>query len=130
MECDSFVTCAAAAVVLLGSISAARADNQTTDLSPIQMGGLPYNIGVQTYDFGSADLPTLQSFAAGVYDGKWVLIAGRTNGLHGFTNSSTQNFPASAQNDDVWVIDPVTKQSWHRSLGSPIPRSRLKRWRN
>jgi hypothetical protein len=110
--------CAALAVVLLGSISATRADNQTTDLSPIQMGGLPYNIGVQAYDFGSADLPTLQSFAAGEYDGKWVLIAGRTNGLHGFTNSSAQNFPASAQNNDVWVIDPVNKQSWHRSLVS------------
>jgi hypothetical protein len=110
--------CAVAAALLLVSISRASADNQTTDLSPIQMGGLPYNIGVQAYDFGSADLPTLQSFAAGVYDGKWVLIAGRTNGLHGFTNSSAQNFPASAQNDDVWVIDPVTKQSWHRSLAS------------
>ena len=82
--------CAVAAALLLGSISVASADNQTTDLSPIQMGGLPYNIGVQAYDFGSADLPTLQSFAAGEYDGKWVLIAGRTNGLHGFTNSGAE----------------------------------------
>ena len=52
----------------------------------------------------------------GIYQSKWVLIAGRTNGLHGFTNSGGQNFPASAQNQDVWVIDPITKQSWHRSL--------------
>ena len=35
-------------------------------------------------DFGNASLPTLQSFASGTYDGKWVLLAGRTNGLHGF----------------------------------------------
>ena len=34
------------------------------------------------------------------------------------SRTPAQNFPASAQNDDVWVIDPVTKQSWHRSLAS------------
>jgi hypothetical protein len=105
------------AAALLGSITTARADNQTNDVSPIETGGdLPYTIDVQTFDFGSADLPTLHSFAAGEFDGKWVLISGRTNGLHGFGSSSPQNFPASSQNHDVWVIDPVTRQSWHRSL--------------
>ena len=93
------------------------ADNQTSTLSPVNVGSSqPYGISVRTYDFGAAPRPTLQSFAAGTHDGKWVMLAGRTNGLHGFGTSGSANFPAASQNRDVWVIDPVTKQSWSRSL--------------
>src|SRR5262245_31927788 len=97
---------------------AARADNQTATADPIEIGGaLPYQISLATYDFGAANLPTLHSFASGMYDGKWIMLAGRTNGLHGFTSSGgSTNFPPSSQNHDVWVVDPVTKQSWSRSL--------------
>src|SRR5262245_62146540 len=107
-------------IVLFVAIFAARAalaDNQTATVDPIEIGGaLPYQISLSTYDFGSADLPTLQSFAAGMYNGKWIMLAGRTNGLHGFTNAGGTNFPAAYQNHDIWVVDPVTKQSWRRSL--------------
>jgi hypothetical protein len=103
----------------ISSASLAIADNQTATVSPIDVSGsLPYQISVQSYDFGAADLPTLQSYAAGVYQGKWVLIAGRTNGLHSFENSGSANFPANFRNQDVWVIDPISKQSWHRSLAT------------
>src|SRR5262245_41515527 len=97
---------------------AVRADNQTATVDPIEIGGaLPYQISLSTYDFGAADLPTLHSFAAGMYDGKWIMLAGRTNGLHGFSSSGgSANFPPSYQNHDIWVVDPVTKQSWSRSL--------------
>ena len=44
------------------------------------------------------------------------MIGGRTNGLHDFTNSGLVNFPPSAQNHVIWVVDPITKQSWSRSL--------------
>ncbi len=99
------------------AVAAAKADNQTATVSPIDVSSsMPYQISVQSYDFGSADLPTLQSYAAGVYQGKWVLIAGRTNGLHNFENSGSTNFPAAFRNQEVWVIDPINKQSWHRSL--------------
>jgi len=37
-------------------------------------------------------------------------------GLHDFTNDGLTNFPTRYQNTDVWVVDPVTKQSWKRSL--------------
>jgi hypothetical protein len=96
----------------------ALAANQTADLTPISLGGsLPYRVTVRPYDFGQADLPTLHSFAAGHHDGKWLLLAGRTNGLHGFDRFDPQtNFPPQSQNRDVWVIDPVAKQSWRRSL--------------
>lgn len=70
----------------------------------------------QLYDFGAAPLPTLHSYTFGQYDGKWILFAGRTNGLHGFSQMAANNFPPQFQNKEIWVIDPVTKESWSRSL--------------
>ncbi len=95
------------------------AQHQTADFSPVQVNSaLPYQVELHETTFGSALLPTLHSYSAALHDGKWVLIAGRTNGLHDFTNSPTTNFPEQFQNRDVWVIDPVTQQSWSRSLQS------------
>ena len=104
-------------IVVAGLFTAPlRAANQTPDVSPVELNGpSPFKVSVTQYDFGAADLPTLHSFAAGEYDGKWVLVAGRTNGLHGFGSINT-NFSPEFQNREVWVIDPVTRQSWSRSL--------------
>jgi hypothetical protein len=108
---------AGVAVVWIGG--RVSAEHQTTTLSPVHLNSvLPYKVSLQPYDFGAASLPTLHSFAAGHHDGKWVLIGGRTNGLHGFSNISTQNFPPEFQNREVWVIDPVARTSWSRSLES------------
>ena len=68
-------------------------------------------------------LPGLQSFASATYADQWVMVAGRTNGLHGFTASGTTNFPPSRQNVDVWVVNPVTRQTWRRSLADDTPLS-------
>ena len=93
------------------------AANQTSSVTPLQSAAdLPYRIQLREFDFGLADLPTLHSFAAAEYDQKWLLIAGRTNGLHGFGSSPSENFPEAFQNQEVWVIDPINKQSWSRSL--------------
>jgi hypothetical protein len=95
----------------------ASAANQTDTLTPIQLNGsLPYRISLEPYDFGAAELPTLHSFAAGHHDGKWVLVAGRSNGLHGFETAGANGFEPEFQNREVWIIDPVNQQSWHRSL--------------
>jgi hypothetical protein len=103
-----------------------RAANQTDTLSPVHVGSSSdYQISVRRFDFGAAALPTLQSFAAAQYDGKWVMLAGRTNGIHGFGQTGQQNFPPAYQNKEVWVIDPVTKQSWRRSLESDTSLSAL-----
>ncbi len=91
--------------------------HQTETFSPVHPGGaLPYRLTVRPYDMGGADLPTLHSFAAAEWDGKWILLAGRTNGMHSFEMSGQANFPADAQNREVWVIDPVGRQVWSRSL--------------
>jgi len=96
----------------------AYAANQTASVTPLEpAGGLPYRMTLRKYDFGAAtELPTLHSYAAAEHDGKWILVGGRTNGLHGFESSPTTNFPVAFQNRDIWVIDPVNKQSWRRSL--------------
>jgi hypothetical protein len=95
----------------------ALAANQTDTLTPIVLNGsMPYRISVQPYDFGAAALPTLHSYAAGHHDGKWVLLSGKSNGLHGFDTTGPNGFEPEFQNREVWIIDPASKQTWHRSL--------------
>ena len=107
------------ALTLVVAPAPALAQHQTDTFTPVHVGSSqPWQVSLRRYDFGAADKPTLQSFASAMYDGKWVMLAGRTNGLHGFGQSGSQNFPPAAQNKEVWVIDPVTKQSWRRSLAT------------
>lgn len=95
----------------------AGAQHQTTTFSPVSVGAtLPYGVELRQTTLNNASLPTLQSFAAAQLDGLWVMMAGRTNGLHGFTNSGGTNFPTAFRNHEVWVVDPATGQSWSRSL--------------
>ncbi len=79
------------------------ADNQTVTVSPIfSEESLPFTVEVVQADFM---LPNgLHSYAFGIYEGKWVLIAGRMNGLHGF-NTGNNNFPPDQQNTAVYVVD-------------------------
>ncbi|HEX2474226.1 MAG TPA: hypothetical protein VHK01_05750 [Lacipirellulaceae bacterium] len=108
---------ALATCILLALREVALPANQTDTLTPIVLNGsLPYRISLQPYDFGSAPLPTLHSYAAGHHDGKWVLLSGKSNGLHGFETTGPNGFEPEFQNREVWVIDPVSKQSWRRSL--------------
>src|SRR5207237_8918679 len=64
----------------------------------------------------------LQSFASGSFAGAWsnaglwVIVGGRTNGLHDFTSDPLENFPPSAQNRRIWVIDPGSWRVWSRSI--------------
>lgn len=91
--------------------------HQTETLSPVITDGfLPYQFDLVPYDTGNMPLPTLHSYAKAQWEGKWLLIGGRTNGLHAFTQNGFANFPPAFENRDVWVIDPVNGQSWRRSL--------------
>lgn len=96
------------------SMNLAWGDNQTITLSPvIPESPLPFTIQLDVAGFS---LPVgVQSYAAAIHDGKWLLLAGRTNGVHGFSNVGN-NFPPSAQNTDVYVVDPSTGANWSRSL--------------
>ncbi|HVU38660.1 MAG TPA: hypothetical protein VHC95_10010, partial [Opitutales bacterium] len=108
--------CALVAVLAL-SATPVHAQDQTTDFSPIVVNGsLPFDIDMQIHDMGSATMPTLQSYAYGQVGDDYIFVSGRTNGLHNFSGNGTLNFPPVYQNTDIWIINPVTQQTWSRSL--------------
>jgi len=90
--------------------------NQTDVISKVESAScIPFTLLIEEADFS---LPKgLQTYAYGIYDGKGVCIAGRTNGLHGF-RSSDDNFPPLRQNIDVFVIDFKKGEVYTRSLGN------------
>lgn len=98
--------------------SPSAADNQTDTVSMIESDhSLPFRIRLKKTKF---DLPMgIQSYIHGIYHDKWLLITGRVDGLHGFVENSTNNFPANLQNTTVFVIDPVRKKTYTRSLLDP-----------
>lgn len=104
-------------LIAISYFSYTYGDNQTPTISPILPDfDLPFRVQIELADF---ILPNgLQSYALGTYNGKWLLIAGRTNGLHGFDNSGT-NFPPQQQNRTIYVVDPIRKTVAFRSLTDP-----------
>lgn len=114
------VWCPRTCLLLAATSIALVAANQTSTLSPIVVGGgLPYGLDLRVVDFPADHVPTLHSFVKAQHDGKWILLAGRTNGLHDIAQSGLRSFPPAHQNREVWVVDPTTRQSWRRSLEGP-----------
>jgi hypothetical protein len=103
--------------LLVGWVGGIQADNQTPDLSPIfPETELPFRVAIELADFM---LPNgIHSFASATYRGKWLFMAGRTNGLHGF-GAGPDNFPPLEQNKVVYVVDPISKQVFFRDLRDP-----------
>jgi hypothetical protein len=89
--------------LLLPLLSTAQIDSFQLEIEPFTM----------------PEMPGIHSGAIASYNGRWILIGGRMNGLHGF--QSPFAFPTSGKNENAWVIDPNTKQIWTTSLaGLPI----------
>lgn len=76
----------------------------------------PFSVRIQ--EIASPATPALQSFVVGESNGKWVLIGGRTNGLHGFVKHKA--FPFTDANAIIYVYDPVANQIWN-SGGAQLP---------
>lgn len=102
------------ACYLLVQSTLAWGQNQTASLSPVlSENALPFTLQIDVADF---TLPSgIQAYASATSGGKWLLFAGRSNGLHGFANVGN-NFPPSAQNTVAFVVDPSTGTTWSRSL--------------
>ncbi|MBP6024935.1 hypothetical protein [Ferruginibacter sp.] len=60
------------------------------------------------------NMPALQSFAYATWQGKWLLIAGRKDGLH--RRQPWATFDEEGQNKHIYVVDPLKKQVWKQSL--------------
>ncbi len=73
--------------------------------------GLPFTVEIVERD--RPDFPALHSFAWGEDGGRWLLVAGRTDGLHGFGDDP---FPTAFANDRLWVVDPETGEAWSAGL--------------
>jgi len=54
--------------------------------------------------------PGLHSFAFAQWEGYWIMVAGRSNGLHGFFPFS--GFPESSANPFIWVFNPESGEKW------------------
>ena len=107
---------AVSALALTLAAGAVHGANQTTDLSPVNVGTvLPFSAVIQPIDYSGDTMPGMHSFSKAQYNGQWLLIGGMSNGQH---NLARTGFNAQYRNDAVYVIDPTTHQVWSRSLVS------------
>ena len=62
-----------------------------------------------------ANAPSVHSFSYGkTTDGKWIILGGRIDGLH--RRQPFAAFLESDNNKNVFVVDPVSNQTWSTSL--------------
>lgn len=61
-----------------------------------------------------SELGGLQSYAYGQYDGKWLIIGGRLDGLH--RRQPWAAFDQAGHHTQLLVIDPVNKKKWTASI--------------
>ena len=67
------------------------------------------NFGVSLEEISIENSPSLHSGAYAKWDNKWILIGGRTNGLHGFLPPFA--FPSSGINNAIYIVDPLNNQT-------------------
>lgn len=74
----------------------------------------PYRVELQPVSIPG--MPGLHSYAFGQDAGRWLLVGGRLDGLH--ARQPFNSFPAAANNDSLFVIDPQSQSYWSASLSS------------
>ena len=86
-------------------------------------GDIPYSLDLQ--GFAIDGLPGLHSFAVAGDAGKLVLLAGRTNGLHGFAPNrqaaAFPSFPKEFANSTIWVVDLPNRKLLGRAGVTDLP---------
>lgn len=89
--------------------------NQTSYVTfPLPEDTLPFRIQIEEASFS---LPSgLQAYVWGALNDEYILLAGRTYGLHGFMGDT---FPTASQNTDVFILNVTTGQTYSRSLADP-----------
>jgi len=77
----------------------------------------PYTVELEQINIPGS--PLIHSFAFAQSGGKWLFLGGRINGLHGFT--AVNSFPKQYSNISIFVVDPVTNQTWSRNIFLDLP---------
>ncbi len=73
-----------------------------------QIAEVPFSIELEEVTW--SDWPGLHSFAIGEWDNRWLIICGRTGGLHGFLPPNP--FPIIEANNLIRMFDPVSGEQW------------------
>ncbi len=74
----------------------------------------PFNILIEPMSIPNVD--GLQSYAYGQYNGKWLIIGGRLDGLH--QRQPFASFDVAGNNNQLIVIDPGAQQKWSTPLST------------
>ncbi len=74
----------------------------------------PFNLYLEPVTIDG--LEELQSYAFGQHDGKWLIVGGRTDGLH--RRQPFAAFEIAGHNNQLIVIDPIAQQKWTAPLSS------------
>lgn len=61
-------------------------------------------------------LPGFHSYAYGQHDGKWLIVGGRTDGIH--ARQPFASFPPNHNNDHIFVVDPSTGEFFAENINS------------
>lgn len=83
---------------------------------PLQGQAVPFTIHLERIDI--AGLPGVQSYAHARQGTEWLILGGRTDGLH--RRQPWATFDEAGNNRDILVIDPEAGTFWHASL-DPLP---------
>jgi hypothetical protein len=75
-----------------------------------------FDYSVELQPLNIPNLPGLHSYAFGQYNGKWLIIGGRKDGLH--ARQPFASFSQEYNNTDVYVIDVNSLQFWSASVNS------------
>lgn len=104
------------------------AENQTPTVNlPISGEDLPFTLRIEKSDLEFPKIQEsnpkeitagVQGYAFASYGDKWVILSGRTTGLHSFSKGIL-NFSAKKQNKYVYVIDTIAKTIKYKSLQDP-----------
>lgn len=75
---------------------------------------IPFNIYIEPLNISG--LGGLQAYAFGQHNGKWLIVGGRLDGLH--RRQPFAAFDIVGNNNQLIVIDPVSKQKWTAPITS------------
>jgi hypothetical protein len=87
-------------ITLFNSANSQIPLNYKLILSPIQIEGLP----------------GLHSYAVAQHTGKWLIIGGRTDGLH--ARQPFNSFKSTENNTTIYVVDVASKKTWSASVSN------------
>lgn len=81
-------------------------------ISGIRAENEPYSIRLEQINIPGS--PKIHSFAFADYNGKWLFVGGRINGMHGFDGPTS--FPKQYSNKNMFVVDPQSQQTYSRNI--------------